>query len=207
MLQTFRPSTQTPCMRSSRSPFDTKGCQCLDEPTLDDVDDVGHGSLTLSLAPLHDGVAHHLAGTVPGQTAASVNGDGRVVGRGTYSVVAGAGSDGDHFGVRQDEQGVGDGSFDALVLQFFHERLRFLVGYFTEDAHVQHVVTPSELARRAKAAFAPVGLVQSFHGGLFEGHEGDGGEQELGHALTGCHGERITLADPRGEHLEFTSVV
>ena len=188
-------------------PLDSKGGQRVDEPPFDDVNDVGHGAFAFPLAPLENRVAHDLTRSVPCQASATVNRYGFVIGWRGDAVVAGSRANGHHLWVGQDEQGVGNDPFDALLLEVLHQRLRPLVGYATEFPDIQHRATASKLSRGAKSTRTPFGLVEVFHGGLHEGDQGDGGKQELSDAFAGCNGERVPFPNPRSQDLELATVV
>ena len=92
-----------------------------------------------ALTPLENRVADHLARAVPRQAPAPVNVDRPVVGWRANTVVAGARTDGDHLRMREQQQGVGNGAFEALGLERPHERLRLFVGHNTKVSDIQHV--------------------------------------------------------------------
>ena len=82
---------------------DAEGGQSVNQPTLDDVDDVSNRGFAFPLAPFEDWIAHHLPRSVPSQASSSVNSNGLIVRWWLNSVVPGARANRDHLRVSQDE--------------------------------------------------------------------------------------------------------
>ena len=88
---------------------------------------------------------------MPGESTASVDRYGFVIGGRGNAVVSGARANGYHLGMREEQQGVRDDPFDALLLEVLHQRLRFLIGYNPKFLDIQHRATASKLSRGAKS--------------------------------------------------------
>ena len=153
--------------------------QRVDQPPFDGVDDVSYRGFALTLTPLEDRIAHDLSRAVPCQASTSVNPNGFVTGWRKNPVVSGARADGDHFGVAQKKQGVGDFSFDTLLLKFLHQDLSVFVGDDAKFSDIHHVITPSELTRGAEATFSTLGLAEHLDAGFDKCHVGYWGEEHL----------------------------
>ena len=143
------------------------------------MDDVGYRGFALTFAPFENRIPYHLSWPVPRQASTTVNSNGFVIGWRKNPIVAGARTDGDHLGMAQEEQCIGNSSFDTLLLKFLHQDLSVYIGDDAKFSDIHHVHPPSELTRGPETTFSTFGLTEHLDAGFDQRHLGYRGEEHL----------------------------